>query len=168
MNINKERSEIETKFFDLCKEVIAAEGLELYDIEYIEKDQLLRVTIINPATKSADLNDCVKVDRALTTPIESESWMPPELTLEVSSPGIFRTLTELSHFEMVIGEQVKILLFSKMEGERFPVKWRGEKKAIAQLLEVNEKEIIVSGPDGSSRVSFLFEEVKKVNLETAI
>lgn len=168
MILKNERSEIETRFLELCKEVVAASDLSLYDVEYLEKEQLLRVTIINLATKTADLDECVRIDRALTAPIESESWMPAELTLEVSSPGIYRSLTTLEHFQMVVGEPVKLLLFARMEGERFPKKWQGEKRVVATLLGVNEKEITVSGPDGSSQVSFLFEEIKKANLETAI
>lgn len=166
MVLNNERSEIETRFLNLCKEVVAASGLSLYDVEYLEKEQLLRVTIFNPATKTASLDECVQVDRALTDPIDSESWMPEELTLEVSSPGLFRSLTALSHFEMTVGETVKLLMVKRLEGEKYPREWRGEKKVIAKLLAANEKGITVSGPDGSSEVSFIYEEIRKANLET--
>jgi len=166
--LKNERSEIESRFYDLCKEVVAASGLSLYDVEYLDKEQLLRVTIINPATKTADLDECVRIDRALTEPIESESWMPEELVLEVSSPGIYRSLSSLEHFQMVIGEPVKVLLTKRMEGQEYPAQWHGEKRVIAKLLAANEKNITVSGPDGSSEVSFTYEEMRKANLETTI
>lgn len=166
MLINNERSEIETRFLKLCEEVVAASDLTLYDVEYLDKEQLLRVTIFNPATKTASLDECVQIDRALTDPIDSESWMPEELTLEVSSPGLFRSLNTLAHFEMTIGETVKLLMVKRLESENIPSPWRGEKKVIAKLLAANEKEITVSGPDGSSEVSFTYEEIRKANLET--
>ena len=88
-------------------------SLKLYDLEYQTGSLLLRVYIINPETLTAEIGDCVKVDHALTLPLQ-ESWVPDGITLEVSSPGIFRSLKTDWHFSMSINRRVKLRLMKPL------------------------------------------------------
>lgn len=117
MQLIKERSGVELKFFELCQKVIPENGLKLYDLEYQPAQQLLRVYVYDPSTKTAVIEDCVKIDRALTPFIEEESWIPDALVLEVSSPGIYRHLSQKEHFEMSFGEMVLVTFNGDLDPE---------------------------------------------------
>ncbi|TDJ08464.1 MAG: hypothetical protein E2O68_01975 [Deltaproteobacteria bacterium] len=167
MEIKEERTGIELKFYNLCQKVAEEQNLKLYDVEYLPGSGELRVYIMDEKTGSAVLNDCVKVDRAFDSYLE-EDWVPETLTLQVSSPGLFRKLNTLEHFEAAIGKEVKLQL-GKQLGQLFagaPKKIAGEKKIICLLeavtvdnLSLKYKEFVFELP---------FQEVKKANLETNI
>ena len=79
----EEPTALEKKFLEVCAPVVTEQGLELYELEYISGSQLLRLYVENPVSKSANLEDCVKVDRAMTEVVEANNWMPDALVLEV-------------------------------------------------------------------------------------
>ena len=110
------REGIEKKFFEMCLECVEAQGLELYDLEYIKGQKTLRLFIMNKETKTANLDDCILVDRSLTPYFEENTWIPEDVTLEVSSPGIYKKLRLKEHFEMVLGERVKLKFRGNLEG----------------------------------------------------
>lgn len=122
MELQKNRSELELKFLDLCHKILSENGLELYDLEYIPSTQLLRVFIYNKDTKTADLEDCVKIDHAFSPYCEEEDWIPESLTLEVSSPGMFRELSLEPHFKMSEGEMVSFTLKANLDDETIKLK----------------------------------------------
>jgi ribosome maturation factor RimP len=91
-----------------CRELVEQLGFILYDCEYTIRNKHLKITILDPKTNSAVLDDCVKVDRAFTQLIEERDYFPEDLSLEVSSPGIYRKLSSDDHFKRSIGERVRL------------------------------------------------------------
>ncbi|MDH4467478.1 MAG: hypothetical protein QE271_05415 [Bacteriovoracaceae bacterium] len=105
MNSKSSSSE---KFRSLVEAAIqTVPPLKLYDLEYQTGSALLRLFIINPETLTAEMPDCVRVDHALTEPLQAD-WIPEGITLEVSSPGIYRSLRTPWHFEMSVGRRIKL------------------------------------------------------------
>jgi ribosome maturation factor RimP len=102
MELTINRNELEQKFYDLSTKVVDNLGYKLYDLEYISSQALLRIYIMDPATSSALIEDCVKVDKAFDEHID-QSWIP-EFTLEVSSPGMYRKIRCLEQLKMAVGE----------------------------------------------------------------
>lgn len=165
MILNKERTGVEKKLYDLTEKVVKSENLNLYDVEYLASSGILRVFIVDEKTDTAQLDDCVRVDRAFTPHFETESWIPDNITLQVSSPGIFRKLTSLEHFKAQVGKRIKVI-FLKALGELVedaPKKIKGAKILVADLLEVTEEGIVLSENDFKFSVSFT--DIKKANLE---
>ncbi len=119
---NMERTGIEKKLFNACDQVISSEGYQFYDFEYFASQKIMRVFIMDPETNSADLDDCVKIDRALTPIFEDNEWIPEDIVLEVSSPGIYRKLKTKSHYEQSLGRRVRV----KFRGK--PFSFEGDKK----------------------------------------
>ena len=167
MVLRAKRSGIEKKFYDLCVDVVVGVGLELYDLDYIPGSSTLRVFIQNPQTGTADIEECAQVDRALGPFIEEAEWMPETLTLEVSSPGLFRTLTNEEHFRLVTGETVQLTLKKKLNADELPKKIQGTKKIVGVLKEVHEDRIDLELKNNIS-LTFMFEDIAKANLETQI
>jgi ribosome maturation factor RimP len=147
MDIVKERTGLEKKFWTLAQEVVRAQQLELYDLEYLPGQHLLRLYIMHPETKSADIQDCVKVDHALTPYFESETWMPEEVTLEVGSPGVYRHVSCLAHFQMGLGEMHAVTIMGNLDetlNPGVPKKIMGNKKLRGKLIEVKPDSITLA------------------------
>ncbi len=167
MNLVLERSGLEQKFYELSSKIVSEQSLVLYDMEWVSGPGDLRLFIMDPLTKTATLEDCIRVDRATTSYFESETWMPENVTLEVSSPGLFRELKNLSHFESVIGEDISLVLnkiISEAQSLDFPKSLRNNLKLKAKLLEVNNEKIKIEIKNIILEIPF--EQIKRSNLET--
>lgn len=174
LELKLERKGIEKKFFELCSQVVEQEGLSLYGLDYINGQKLLRLFVENPQTKTAQLEDCARVDKALTPFFESEDWMPEEVTLEVSSPGVYRDIKEAKSFQDSLGERIALTLFHKLtedavvKGSLGPAekKLMKDKKIIVYLQNATDSAIEVSAEKNSeSNFKVDFENIKKANVE---
>ena len=141
MDLVEEKSGIQKMFYELAQNVASGIGLGIYDLEYLPGQSLMRLFIFNLKTGTATIDDCVEMDKALTPFFESEKWMPSELTLEVSSPGIYRKLRTKEHFDRAIGERISItgsFKLSPLSSPGLPKKLNGQKKVLGTLMSVSE------------------------------
>lgn len=124
---------IEEKVEKLLQPIIEKEGYELYDVEYAKegKNYFLRIFIDNE--KGIDLNDCEKVNDAITDILDKENYIKEQYFLEVSSPGIERILRKDKHLEQSIGKQINVKLFKKDDN--------GQKEYLGILKEFDEQYI---------------------------
>lgn len=169
MEKNRSFSGLEAKFYELSCQIVEGEGLKVYDMSYVSGSSTLRLFIINPQTNTAQLDECVRVDRAFSPHTETLEWMPESLILEVSSPGVFRELACEEHFAKVVGERIKLSLLKPLEAKNeaeLPKSVRGAKKLIGVLKQLNGDSLQVD-VDGAV-VSLTFAQIKKANLEPEI
>ena len=61
------------------------------------------------------INDCENVSRALSDALDREDFIPDAYILEVSSPGLGRTLKKDKHLQLALGQEVEIKLFKPIE-----------------------------------------------------
>ena len=166
MELVKNRTGIEAKFYELCSKVIPENGLQLYDMEYVSGSYTLKVFVMDEKTSSAVIEDCVKIDRALTPFIDELEWVPEQLVLEVSSPGMFRDLKSLEHFQSAINQIISVTIIGKLTQEVLAgvsKKIANAKKFRGLLRKVSDKEIIID-IEGLS-LPIAIEQVKKANLD---
>jgi ribosome maturation factor RimP len=102
----------------LLAPVAEAQGVELYDLEYVKEggDRILRLFIDKEG--GVDLNDCERVSRAAESVLDEKDPIPAAYVLEVSSPGIERKLKKDSHFARYAGAKVEIRLYSPIAGRK--------------------------------------------------
>ena len=83
----------------LLTPIVEARGVEIYDVEYVKEgsDWYLRAYIDKPG--GVDINDCETVSRALSDALDKEDFIEEAYILEVSSPGLGRTLKKDKHLE---------------------------------------------------------------------
>lgn len=127
-------SSLEEKIEKLVEPKIVNLGYELYDVQYVKegKDYFLRIFIDNP--NGISLEDCEKVNNAITDLLDDANYIKQQYFLEVSSPGVERILRKDKHLKDNIGEKIEIKLFKPIN----------KKKEIIGILEqINEKAIIV-------------------------
>jgi ribosome maturation factor RimP len=163
------RQGMELKLFGLTTKILTENNLELYEMEWNPSSGNLVVYIQNPKTKSAVLEDCVKVDRGFNPYMETENWIPDNFTLEVSSPGLYRVLTTVPHFKSVEGEEVMLHLLKKIDEDKypdFPKVLRNNLKLKVLLVKADEQGLLVDAK--GVKVEIPYEQIKKANLETDI
>ena len=166
MDIQRERTGLEKKFYLMCEPVVQEAGYRLYDLEYIATQKVLRLYIQDPSTGSAVIEDCVKVDNALSPAFETETWIPEDVVLEVSSPGVYRHISNLEHFKMSVGEIIAVVIMGQLSEEQLknaPKGIKGEKKFRGKLLEVHGDNFTVEVKNFPLKLTYT--QIKKVNLD---
>ncbi len=161
------RNGLELKFYELALKILKENNLELYDLDWNPSSGSLKIFIFDSRTKTATLDDCVRIDRSFNPYIESEEWMPENLTLEVSSPGLFRQLNAIDHFKDIEGEEITLNLLTKIDEARypdFPKTMRNNLKIKVKLLTTNNDSLSVEARGVLFEVPFT--QIKKANLET--
>ena len=90
-------------------------GYEVWDVEFVKEGSgwFLRVTI--DSDDGIVIDDCEKVSRAISPLLDEVDPIEQNYTLEVSSPGLERTLRKPEHFESCIGEEIEVRLYSPDE-----------------------------------------------------
>lgn len=135
---------IEEKVEKLLEPIIEKEGYELYDVEYAKegKNYFLRIFIDNE--KGIDLNDCEKVNDAITDILDEANYIKEQYFLEVSSPGIERILRKEKHLQKNIGQEISINLFKKDEN--------GNKEYIGILENFDENNLKIKQGDNEIEI----------------
>ena len=96
----------------LVAPIVADLGLELYDLEFV--GGVLRVVVDTPVSsgQSVSLDNIALITRLLSREFDHSDPMPGRYTLEVTSPGLERTLRVPRHFQREIGKVVALRLLA--------------------------------------------------------
>lgn len=147
------REDYEAKTEELLKPIVAANGVSIYDVEYVKEgsDYYLRVYIDKP--EGVNIQDCENVSRALSDALDREDFIPDAYILEVSSPGLGRTLKKDKHLQASIGQEVEIKLFKPID----------KCKEFAGTLESFDSEVIVI-KEGETDRTFARSDIALIRL----
>ena len=126
----------------LLEPAIERLGYELVDIELKlgGRDGMLRVYL--DKADGIDIEDCETVSHQVSAILDVEDPLSGHYTLEVSSPGLDRTLTKPAHFARIMGEDVRVKL-------RFPLEGRRNFKGALKSADEKQIEIEVDGQSHS-------------------
>ncbi len=105
------RETYEAKATEMLTPICTENGVEIYDVEYVEEagEWYLRAYIDKEGGVTID--DCETVSRAFSDALDKDDFIEDAYYLEVSSPGLGRTLKKDSHLEKSIGLEVEIKLY---------------------------------------------------------
>ena len=109
------RETYEARTEELLTPIAEKNGVEIYDVEYVKEgsDYYLRAYI--DKADGVNIIDCENVSRALSDALDKEDFIPDAYILEVSSPGLGRTLKKDKHLAKSIGQEVEIKLFKAID-----------------------------------------------------
>ena len=127
---------IKQKLMQIADQAVQAAGLALYELEYLPQKKFLRIYIINEETKTAVIEECVKIDQLVTPHLDELSNIPTGITLEVSSPGLFRELKQKKHFEWSKDSRIKVYI--KPEAGLLTLKGKKRLEVLGQLQKVED------------------------------
>jgi ribosome maturation factor RimP len=123
------------------KNVVESLGISLYDIVTTSEngETIYRVSLT--ANGGVSLDQCTQVTHLISPLLDVNEPVSGEYRLEVSSPGIERSLKSLEHFKTSIGEKVSITTNSKE-------KLRGE------LVNIDGNIITLKSDDGDVSIDY--------------
>ena len=109
------RETYETKTEELLNPIVEKYGVEIYDVEYVKEGSDFYLRAYIDKAEGVNIIDCENVSRALSDALDKEDFIPDAYILEVSSPGLGRTLKKDKHLAKSIGEEVEIKLFKAVD-----------------------------------------------------
>lgn len=111
-------SELEEKVKDGIDPIITNLGYEIYDVIYEKegKDNYLRIFIDNK--NGISIEDCEKVNNAITDILDDKNYIKTNYFLEVSSPGVERRIRTRKHLEDNIEKEVEVHLYKQVENKK--------------------------------------------------
>jgi ribosome maturation factor RimP len=118
--------------------------LEIYDIDY--SGGVLKVVLDTPpgGPSGVSLDSIALVTRLLGRELDHSDPIPGRYTLEVTSPGLERTMRRPEHFAREVGKVVNVRLHAAVNGTR---------RVQGLLAAANENVITVRGESGTVDIS---------------
>lgn len=112
------REEYEARTEKLMEPIAAECGVSVYDIEYVKEGSEYYLRVYIDKEGGVYIQDCENVSRRLSDILDREDFIPDAYILEVSSPGLGRTLKKEKHLMSAIGQEVEIKLFKPVDNSR--------------------------------------------------
>ena len=142
---------------ELLEPHVERQGFELVSVEYKSgaRGGLLRLFVDRPGGGVA-LNELEGLSHLVGDLLDVYDPVDGRYTLEVSSPGINRPLTKLTHFEQYRGQRVKIRTHNGRDGQ---------KSFMGVLAAVSPAGIELEDEISKRRLVFGFDEIKEANYE---
>ena len=112
------REVYEQKTEEILQPIVEEHGFELVDVEYVKEGSnwYLRAYIDKPG--GITVNDCETVSRKLSDIMDEKDYIDDAYILEVSSPGLGRTLKKEKDFKRSLGEEVEIRTYRMIEKQK--------------------------------------------------
>ena len=135
-------SKVEQQVENLISKTVNDLGYSIYDVIYVKegKDYYLRIFIDSEAGIS--LNDCEKVNDAITEMLDKANYIKDQYFLEISSPGIERHIRNDKQLQLNLNEEINIKLFKALE----------KKKEIEGTLKKFDEETITIDVEGKELI----------------
>lgn len=145
-----------TQIYEMVKPIADELNYEIYHVEYVKENGEYYLRIYIEKEGGITLSDCEALSRRVSDLMDEKDPIPEAYFLEVSSPGLNRTLFTESHYKRFVGREVLVKLTKAIDG----------KKSIKGVLkEVNEENIIV---EADTLISIPKEKIKSTNIEGEI
>ena len=137
-----ERIEVTERVKSLSQGYLDDNSIELVEIIYRREagGMVLRLLVDTP--EGIRIDECEGLNKFLSETLDKEEWMQGSYTIEVSSPGLDRHLVSGRDFERVIGKDIDISTYERINN----------KKAHTGTLIGMDKETIVMESGGISTV----------------
>lgn len=148
------REDYERRTEALIQPILDRLGFFLWDVEYVKEGAEYYLRAYIDKENGITIDDCVEVSRALSDELDREDFIDEAYILEVSSPGLGRTLKKDKDFERSIGQSVDIKTFKPINGL----------KQMTGVLLSYDKDSIEISDGGGSKIKIGRSDLAKVNL----
>jgi ribosome maturation factor RimP len=112
------KTPIAQSVMDLIEPVLEAEGLELVDVEYKKEGPNWILRIFIDKEGGVTVADCQKVSHLTGDLIDVEETIKIPFNLEVSSPGLDRSLKREKDFLKFKGKRIRLHSLSPIDNKR--------------------------------------------------
>ncbi len=144
------------QIYEMVKPIADELNYQIYHIEYVKENGEYYLRIYIEKEGGITLSDCEALSRRVSDVMDEKDPIADPYFLEVSSPGLNRTIFTEEHYKRFIGREVMV---------RFTKAIDGKNNAKGILKEVNEDNIIV---EADTLISIPKEKIKSANIEGEI
>ena len=102
----------------LCRPAVEALGFTLCEVEFQKEYGDWVLTFFIDKEGGVTIDDCERMTRAIDPILDEDDPIENSYRLEVSSPGVERTLSRPEHFAAMMGAEVEVKLFSPVNGSK--------------------------------------------------
>ena len=144
------------EIYEMVNPIAEELNYDIYHIEYVKENGELYLRIYIEKDGGITLSDCEALSRRVSDLMDEKDPIKDPYFLEVSSPGLNRTLFTEEHYKRFIGREVMVKFTKSVDG----------KKNIKGILkEVNEDSIVV---EADQLINIPKDKIKSVNIEGEI
>ena len=144
------------EIYEMVKPIADELNYDIYHVEYVKENGELYLRIYIEKDGGITLSDCEALSRRVSDLMDEKDPIKDPYFLEVSSPGLNRTLFTEEHYKRFIGREVMVKFTKSVDG----------KKNIKGILkEVNEDSIVV---EADQLINVPKDKIKSVNIEGEI
>ena len=103
---------------ELAAPAIAAQGCELWDVEYVKEGGTWYLRVLLDKEGGVDILDCEEISRKLSDLLDEADPIDGSYTLEVGSAGAERALKRPGDFARYLNSPVLVKLYRNMDGRK--------------------------------------------------
>jgi ribosome maturation factor RimP len=116
--VSSQASPVVDRVTSLVAPIVTDLGLDLYDIEYTGGIVRIVVDTQPGGPTGVSLENIALITRLVSREFDHSDPVPGRYTLEVTSPGLERTLRLPRHFVREVGKTIAVRLSSALDGQR--------------------------------------------------
>lgn len=131
------------RVFNLIKETVEAEGVELWDVRFLKEGASWYLRVFIDKEDGITIDDCTNVSHAIDPVIDEADPIDKAYFLEVCSPGLERELTRPEHFERMIGQKITVKLYKAIDS----------KKEFTGVLSAYGEEVVLTAEDFELKIN---------------
>ena len=138
--VSSQTSPVVDRVTSLVAPIVTDLGLDLYDIEYTGGIVRIVVDTQPGGQAGVSLENIALITRLVSREFDHSDPIPGRYTLEVTSPGLERTLRLPRHFVREVGKTIAVRLSSALDGPR---------RIQGDLVSASENTIVVRLADNA-------------------
>lgn len=104
---------IDSKLSTQIAQIVESSGYNLFDIEVVRENDSLILRICIHSAQGITHDDCQKISEILSPLLDVYEPFDGAYSLEVSSPGLERTLSKTRHFQCFVNQKIQITMQDK-------------------------------------------------------
>ena len=144
------------EIYEMVNPIAEELNYDIYHIEYVKENGEFYLRIYIEKDGGITLSDCEALSRRVSDLMDEKDPIKDPYFLEVSSPGLNRTLFTENHYKRFIGREVMV---------RFTKSIDGKKNVKGILKEVNKDSIVV---EAENLMNIPKDKIKSANIEGEI
>ena len=147
------RTELERRIFEAIEGSLSQAGYEVIRI-VASKNKALSIQIMIDQKVGVTVEDCAKASKLVLKVLDGVTFVPEDVKLEMSSPGVDRPLTRRKDFLENIGKKVSLVSESMIQGR---------KRFCGVLKDVEKHSLTIALKEGDYTIPF--DELSKAQLD---
>jgi ribosome maturation factor RimP len=129
----------------LVRPVVEGAGLELVDVAFRRESGRRVLSVVVDRDGGVDLDTIAELAEKVSRRLDVEGFAPGPYALEVSSPGIERSLKRPNEFQRCVGDTVKVKTTTPIEGRS---------NITGELVSADDDSIVVAAEREELRVRY--------------